>query len=741
MKHIAACITAIMLAASAVCAQSGHKDSTGRGVIEKSEGRRDTVKLKEVIVRPRMIEYMEQKIDRTVINVGALPSNAGGNALDMLNTLPGVQADEINGISLRGREGVVVYIDDKPTRLSGNDLVNFLKSLPSSQLDKVEIITNPPARYEAEGAGGIINIRTKKIKTQNINGSLSLNYAMGRYFKSNNSANLSYRKNKLTIFTGIGYSMAKNDYHVLRQRNYAYPVAGGNYRIDQNVHEITRIQELTYRISVDYDCDKNTSLGVSLNGSDNSYAETGHYSSVYTTAAVADSTIYSESHFDQSAHRDAINISMRRLLNAHGRTLIINLDYLRHRAGGAQTLESNTYLPTDSLAGTYILVSATPSRADIYGIKADYADSIAARIKMDFGVQSVWSVRRNIGAFYNKTGNAVYPNYELDNTFGYRENISAAYISFGQSFPHISWQAGLRAERTYARALSFDSPLKPDTSFTLGYTNLFPDFHLLFKPDSSKSNQFVFSAGRRISRPGYGSLNPVKFFFDRSTSITGNSLLQPEYSNHFELSYSTGSPLTVTLLYEDVREAIITAYRQQGNVYVSVPVNLHRSGSAGINVSSTMHIADWWTINLYGELTRRVYKGSLFDGEVYLDRHQYMFVVSGSQQFKSRNGWTADISGEYAGARLYVQSLRKPNWQVNAGLQKKLGLKTTIGIAARDIFRSWRAQRTVVIPYASIFYDYRHDTQQLGLTLTRQFGKSAAVRERKTGIQSESERL
>ncbi|MBS1566264.1 MAG: outer membrane beta-barrel protein [Bacteroidetes bacterium] len=742
MKQFAVCMATGMLAAITVYAQTGRKDSAAGAVAEKSNRMRDTVKLKEVIVRPRGINYMEQKIDRTIIDVSALPSNTGGSAMDILNTLPGVQVDENNGISLRGHEGVVVYIDDKPTRLSGDALVNFLKSLPSSQLDKVEIITNPPAGYEAEGTAGIINIRTKKIKGQDFNGNLSLKCGMGRYYKSGNSINLNYRKNKLSVFTDISYSAAKNDFHLLRQRDYHYPVAGGSYHIDQTIHEISPIQGLNYRMSADYDFNKRTSVGLSLTGSSNPYAEAGSYSSAYSSVGpAADSVIYSASNFNQSAHRNGINFSMHRLLNSHGRTLTINMDYLRHRTGAEQTLESNTYLPTDSLAGTYILISSTPSLADIYGIRADYADSLAGRIKMELGVQSVWSVRRNSGGFYNKTGNVIYPNQELDNSFRYRENISAAYISLGQTFPHISWQAGLRAEHTYAHALSFDSPLHPDTAFTLGYINLFPTFYLLYKPDTNKNHQFIFSAGRRISRPGYQSLNPSKFFFDRSTSIAGNSLLQPEYSNHFELSYSIGSPLTVTLLYDDVRSAIVTVYRQQGNVYISVPVNLHREGDAGINASSTMRITGWWTINLYGELTRRTFTGSLFDGESYLNRHKYMLVVSGSQQFKSKNGWTADISGEYAGARQYAQSLRRPNWQLNAGLQKKLGAKTTISIAARDIFHSWRSQRTVTIPYASIYYDYRNDSQQLGVTLSHRFGKAAGQRVRKTAIQSESERL
>ena len=739
MKNMAGCLTACMLVAVTVCAQPGHKDSAATG---KTVRKPDTTRLKEVIVRPRG-NYMEQKIDRIVINVNALASNAGSNALDIMNTLPGMLADESGSISFRGRGGIIVYIDDKPTRLSGEALTNYLKSIPSAQLDKVEIISNPPARYEAAGAAGIINIRTKQLKGKHFNGSLSLNYGRGRYFKSNNNLYLSYRRDKLAISGGAGYTASKNFYEVRRQRNYTYPGTAGAYHIGQEVQETSKVQGLTYRLALDYDWNKHTSFGILLNGATSPYSETGSYTSRYTnaTATIADSVIYSQSRLDRREHRNTIDMSFRRLLNTSGRMLTGNLSYLRYTAGGEQTLQSKTWLPMDSLAGVYTLVSATPLSADIYGARADYNDNLAAGIKMETGVQSTWSLRRNRGDYYTKTGDTLYASPELNNTFRYRESINSAYISFRQSFPHISWQAGLRAEHTHAEAASFDTPLKPDTSFTLNYYNLFPTFYLLYKPDSNGRGQFIFSAGRRISRPGYQSLNPLRFFFDRNTAITGNSLLQPQFSNNLELSYSIGGPLTVTLSYSETKNDILSGYRQAGDVYVSTTVNLRRSTSAAITAASAMPVNGWWTVNLYGELTRTRFSGSLFGGEMYINSKLVSFAFTGNNQFTFTKGWSADISGNYRGSNLSSQSLRQPAWQVNAGVQKKLGERMTLSLSGRDVFHSWRIKRTVTMPYATVFYDVRNETRQVGLTFTRRFGKSTVVRERKTGIQSESERL
>ena len=738
MKNNTLCLLAFTLLAAIAHAQSGTRDS----IAGHARSLADTGKLKEVIVRARSNNYIEQRIDRTVVNVSALASNSGGNALDVLNKLPGVLAEERGSISFRGREGVVIYIDDKPTRLSGADLINYLRSLPSEQLDKVEIIANPPARYEAEGGAGIINIRTKKIKGRSFNGNGSLNLGMGHYFKSNNSINLNYRSNKLNISGGLGWSASKKYFYLHRQRNYQYLNNASHYQVDQQIKEISYQYGFNYRLGVDYDLSKYTSVGLLFKGSSSPYHETGNYTSRFASPpAMPDSTIYSQSAFNKTAHNNAIDLSLRHSFNTPERVLSANLDWLGYTANGDQTLQSDTWLPPDSLAGIYTLISGTPLSARIYGIKADYTDKMTTNITMELGAQAVWSIRNNRSDYFNKTGNALYPNQALDNTFRYKENINAAYISFRQEFPRFSWQAGLRVEQTLAQAASFDTPLKPDTSFTLRYTNLFPTLYLLYKPDSNAKSRFVFSAGRRISRPGYQSLNPAVFFFDRNTSIGGNSLLQPEFSTNLELSYSIGSPLMVSLLYSKTNNEITTVYKQVENTYVSTQVNIHRFVSAGISASSSMQVCSWWSVNLYSELMRSGYKGALFGGEMYLDNHWLTFRLSGSNQFKFGKGWSADITGAYRGRDLSAQSLREQAWALDAGLLKKFNDRVSVSLAARDIFNSWPIKRTVTIPNASVRYEGWNDTRQIGLTFSRRFGKQVAAREKRTGIQSESERL
>ncbi len=164
--------------------------------------------------------FTEQKIDRTVVNVDALISNSGSNALEVLEKTPGVMVDENGGITLKGKAGVLILIDDKPTYLSAADLATYLRSLPSSALDKIELMDNPPAKYDAAGNGGVINIKTKKSKAKGFNGSVSASVGQSVYARTTESANFNYYTGKVNMFLNAGYSIQKNFRELQVDRTY-----------------------------------------------------------------------------------------------------------------------------------------------------------------------------------------------------------------------------------------------------------------------------------------------------------------------------------------------------------------------------------------------------------------------------------------------------------------------------------------------------------------------------------------
>ncbi len=221
--------------------------------------------LKEVAVsakRPRV----EQLIDRTVVNISSLPGNAGTTLLDLLAKAPGVSVDD-NTISLQGKSSVMIYIDDKPTYLSGDDLANYLRSLPSSGIDRIELMTNPPARYDAGGSGGVINIRTKRSKETGFNGNLNLNYIQGKYTRSNNSVNLNYRQNKLNVSANLGYTL-NNNYSAINLNRYFDPTIITDIAPDFTQNSFVKRHSENYsgRINIDYYATDKTTFGAAFTG-------------------------------------------------------------------------------------------------------------------------------------------------------------------------------------------------------------------------------------------------------------------------------------------------------------------------------------------------------------------------------------------------------------------------------------------------------------------------------------------
>ena len=698
-----------------------------------------TKQLKTVVVTGQK-RFVEHQLDKIVVNANALASIAGGNAIDVLNLAPGVLVDESGGVSLKGREGVIVYIDDKPTRLTGTDLLNYLRSLPVSMIDQIELMSNPSSRYNADGTA-IINIRLKKIKTHGFNGNVSVGAAQGRYFRSNNSLLFNYRNNNLTIFSNAGYSTYNGYFSSHRQRVYTYPNNLLSYTLLQNVHEINHDQGFNYNLGIDYLVSKNTTVGVLYNGYRQPYREKGSYNNqFYGNSDKSDSFVISTSRFTTNTHRNALNLNLQHFLSAHRREINGNLDYLQYSNQANQHLESDVHHPTDTGATQSALITESPYTARIYSAKVNYTDTLFGSIKWEPGVQTIYSERNNTSNYLNQTGNNLYPDPVLSNKFRYRENINAAYINLQKNFNRFSAQAGVRVESTAGNALQYAMATKPDTSFSLHYTNLFPTLYLLYKLDSSGKNTLGFSAGRRIERPGYNDLNPSSFYFDRNTTNTGNSLLQPAFSNNLELSYSHNR-FIAGINYSRTKGMITRGFKQVGDAFISMPVNIERYTTIGTSIYWTINITRWWTANIAQEFVNRHYQGAIFNEGLYANTNLTTVYLKTYNQFKFNHGWSGDVTTTYRSKLLLWQSTNRSVAQVYGGVQKKLNEKATLSLSGNDIFHTSKTRRLTSIQYAEVYYYLETDTQRLTISFSYRFGKAVNRRERKTGIEGEAGRV
>jgi iron complex outermembrane receptor protein len=696
--------------------------------------------LKEVVVTGQKNNFIEYHVDKVVVNVNGLIGMSGGNAIDILNSSPGVFVDENGGISLKGRGGVIVYVDDRPLQLSGADAINYLRSLPSAMIDKIELMSNPSAKYNADGTA-IINIKTKKIKTAGFNGNLAVSAGYGRYFKSTNSALLNYRRNRLNFFLNAGFTASNVYFQSFRQRQYNYPQL--SYLLLQRVNETNHERGANYKLGVDYNAGKFTTIGVMYNGFVSPYKEMGKYNNhFYDPSGRPDSFTLAGSRYTVTHVRNAVNVNLRHLFSNARRELNVNLDYLQNGTRPQQTLTSNFYLPADSFVKQNTFITRIPFNAVIYSAKADLSDTIFSNVKIETGVQSIYSVRSNSSSYFTGSDNVFYPDEKMTNKFRYREHIQSAYLNLQGNYKRLSVQVGLRAERTEGNALQYAMPLKPDTTFSVQYTNLFPTAYFMYKADSSGNNLISFSVGKRIERPGYSELNPSSFYFDRNTSNTGNSLLQPAFTTNMELVYNYKSKFITGITYNNTNDYISRGYKQVDDAFIAMPVNLHRYTSIGVNVTWQPVITRWWTLNLYNEVTNNRYTGNLIvNGESTHNKNLATFYVRAYNRFKFGKGFTADLTTIYRSKVILWQSSVRPIWQMHAGVQKKINEKATLNLAARDIFHSWKLRRDITIPYAQVHYHLEFDTQRFDLTFSYRFGKATGNKERRTGIEAESGRV
>lgn len=691
---------------------------------------KDTVVLKEVIIKATRRIYSEQQIDWTIIHVNALPSNAGLQVVEILNNTPGIMVDDNGNISIRGKDQAVIFIDDKPVYLTGKEMLNYLQSLPTGTLDRIEIMPNPPARYAAAGAGGIILIRTKKSNNNGFNGSLAFNYAQGIYPKSNNSFACNYRKGNMNLYGVASYNLSQGNNHVLRSRVYHFFNSVGDYSIYQDNAEVNQRDAYGLKLGMDIGLDTTTNLSFSVKSYISPYRESGQYANSFYSKQ-PDSVVYSNGHFQAHTTHHLLNLGILHRFSKPAKEWSLNMDYLTMNDQSNQVLNSNTLVNNGIWQNNNMLISSNPFLVHIYSVSADLKTPLAASIILEAGLQSIFSSRESNSNYMTLDTTGLHTENNLNNHFHFNENINAVYGNLRGQYKQLAWQAGLRVENTNVNTYALH----------IHYTGIFPTLFLQYKPDSGSQHTFHVSFGKRITRPDYQSYNPSIFFFNRYTYSTGNSMLEPQYDYGIELSYGYARLINIGLQFSKSRNSLITAYRQLNEAFVTTNVNVAHSSSMGVNITNQLSLTKWWTLNLYQELMLTRYAGNLFSNNELLDQQLTSYRATVNQQFALGKGWGADIAAIYRSNILYGQTIFKAVWQVHAGLQKQYGKHGSLGLSARDIFHSWVVKRHAQIPNTVFDASYQFDSRFIGITWNYRFGGSAPSREKKSALQTETGRV
>lgn len=694
--------------------------------------------LAEVTVRAKA-PFIERKLDRLVVNVENGIIAAGSSAFDVLQRSPGVQISAADALSLRGKAGVVIMIDGKPTPLSGQDLANMLRGMPANAIERVEIISNPSSKYDAAGNAGIIDIRMKKDQRFGTNGTLNLGIGHGEYPKANAGLTWNHRNKGWNLFGNYNYSYREAFNHLVLYRQF-FDNGAFTGAYDQDNFLLFDFQTHVLRAGADFSPSEKTIIGVVANGVRNRFSPSGdNVSDVIGADGQKASSFATHNDSDDKWNNYSLNANLKQSIGDKGQEFSADLDYARFWNQTYQTFTTRYFdLTGETLLPTYILFGDLSGNLDVKSAKADYALPLSGQAKLEAGLKSSLVTADNNVQFFDKSNAVPVFDSTKSNHFIYKENLNAAYLNFNKTAEKWSLQLGLRAEQTNAKGDQLVTGERFDTS----YTNLFPSAFFSYK--LSKNHELGASIGRRLDRPTYRQLNPFKFFLDPSTFSQGNPFLTPQFTWACELTHTFRERFVTTLSYSKTTDNITQVIKpdpELPRVTIQTDDNIASYEYYGATVAATLEPAKWWSsvnnVNVfYGNYTGNVANTPLDDGTVNYNLHS-------NNTLTLPKGWAAEVNLSYESKQLYAYMYLDPRWQLSLGVQKTLWeRKGTIRFNVSDIF--WSINPSADLAFTDYLerFDVKRETRVANLSFTYRFGnnKVAPSRRRQGGAEEEKRR-
>ncbi len=551
--------------------------------------------LKEVVVQAER-SSMQLSLDKKIFNVGKDLGNAGGSASDILMNIPSVLVDAEGAVTLRGSANVRILIDGKPSGLTSIKGGAGLQMLQASLVERVEIITNPSARYEAEGSAGIINIILKKDKRQGFNGSFEL--ISGTPTNLGAAANLNYRKNSINFFINYGISYRVNPYSgELYQEVYAHDTT---FILEQkNKGSFTGFNN-NIRGGLDYYFTEKSVLTVAYlyRSSQGKRLMDLNYQDYIFTKNNLSGIVKRTQDEDEIEPNSEISVNYKKTFSQKGHELVGEIKYIDYWENSDQTFTQSHFKSDNSeiLSKGLVQHSLNDEFEKQWLFQLDYTKPIGKEGKFETGIRSSFRNMVNDYIVSQKNSSGIFdPLPGLDNIFLYDENIHGAYGILGNKSKKLSYQAGLRAEWTDVTTTLKETNEKNPRD----YFNLFPSAHVTLNLE--KDNGLQLSYSKRVRRPFYNDLSPYVTFSDSRNFFSGNPDLEPEFSNVFEIGHikTFGKGTISSSVYYRSTQGKIDRIRRVDNMGNSITrtENLLSESAYGVEFTSGMNPYDWWKVD------------------------------------------------------------------------------------------------------------------------------------------------
>ncbi|HEY0732617.1 MAG TPA: outer membrane beta-barrel family protein, partial [Chitinophagaceae bacterium] len=704
--------------------------------------------LQEVTVQSTR-PFVETKIDKTVVNVDASPTSAGATALEILEKSPGVIVSSEGAISLRGKQGVIVMLDGKPTYLSATDLANLLRNMPASQLDQIEIMTNPSAKYDASGNSGIINIKTKKGRAAGFNGSIMVGAGTSIYSrdgetyfrpKSQNSFNFNYKKGDLNLFGNYNPNIFRgmNTMDISSRMIYQDQTVGYT---DQQTKFMFGNNNHTLKLGADWTASKKNLFGVVVSG----FVFNGHptpttINNIRDVNKNLEKQLISYTDNDIGFKNFTGNLNWKHNFDTTGQELTMDFDAVYYRNASDMLLTTDIYDSNLDYESTSYLKGHLPADIDIYSFKTDYVKPLKNG-KLEAGLKTSFVKNDNEVDYQNFDGLKWERDVIRSNHFIYEENINAAYVSVNRKMKKWSAQAGLRVENTISKG----DQVTKNVVFKRNRTDFFPTAFVSY--EVNKNNQLTVSFGRRIQRPNYNDLNPFLFFLDTLSYRQGNIHLTPQYAHNIELSHAFKGKFITTVSYnltDDIISQIIKPKEEsQGKIRYLTPDNVSQLRNMALSLTAPLKLNAWWNTNLFTTVFNNHYTGVIDTTDIELEYTS--FTVNITNTFTIGKGFTAELGGFYRHKSIEQLARMEPIYQLTVGAQKQVMKgKGTVRLNVRDPFAWMKFEGWNNYANVDLRFHSRPDIRQVNASFTYRFGKNGQngqPRRRTTGSQDEQNRV
>jgi hypothetical protein len=688
--------------------------------------------LKEVTVAARKPLY-EHQAGRTVVNVADSPLAAGATTLDVLGRSPGVTLDAGNNLGLRGRQGLLVVVDGKRLPLTGEELAGYLRALPAEQVQSVELLTNPPAQFDAQGGAGVIAINLKKDQRLGTNGSATASYGRGEYGKFTAGLSLNHRRKSVNYYGTYTYTNRRDFARQEFDRWYAAEGALPAVRGTVGGKRVLDVASHSAKAGADFNLTRRSVLGLALTSllSQTNTANTSQ--TQFNDEAGALASLSSATTLqDIWRPSGSANVNFRHVFadSAAAAFVTADADFARYNTSRLFALTTLYQYPTTAPS---LLSGDQLSELKIGAMKVDFSQPLPHRARLEVGAKATTIRSDNSLTFLN---DGTY-NPSLSTQFSYAEQVRAAYGSLRGATAKTTFQVGLRAEQTSIRTELVGERLREQH-----YLQFFPSASL--QHTLNAQHTLALTANRRIDRPNYGQLNPLRSYFDATSYRSGNPDLVAQTSIDFELTHTFRQKFSTAFSYAQTDRPLVTVVQPApdgGRLVVNRDVNLTTQNYYALTLTAPLEPAKWWTLYANGVFYYSRFRGAL--AGTVLDRQQPACILTASNTFSLPRGWSGELSGTFQSGEIWGFERARARGQLLLGLQRSFWAKqATLRLNVADVLYTAPIRSTSVYDGFTEGFRLRQDTRVATVAFTYRFGSSqvTAARKRAAGAEDELRR-